>query len=168
MDYGERKCIVCGKIFTALKYYESTCSQECRLERIRAIHRVSDAKARQRRKEYLAKIIKERDDLLIENLALKQQLGIIGGNATAKEPASEPVDGEGTEISGGDENIPENHAAKDAPVSVVPSQVQGKGNPFVTKKEKACVICGRMFQPRGNRQNYCSKECLNKSHRKRG
>lgn len=166
MDYGERKCIVCGKIFTALKYYESTCSPECRLERKRAIHRVSDAKARKRRKEYLAKLIKERDDLLIENLALKQQLGLIGGNAQAKEPASEPLAGEGPKISGGGEILSEKDVASVDPASVIPAPLPEKKSPFVTTKEKACAICGRMFQPRGNRQSYCSKECLNKSHRK--
>ncbi|MBQ9407414.1 MAG: hypothetical protein IJU37_11850 [Desulfovibrio sp.] len=36
-NYGERKCLTCGKTFVAKKYYEIVCSQECKIKRHRAL-----------------------------------------------------------------------------------------------------------------------------------
>ena len=29
----------------------------------------------------------------------------------------------------------------------------------MTHKEMACTVCGKLFMPTGNRQNFCSYEC---------
>lgn len=168
MDYGQRKCLVCGKMFTALKYYSITCGNpDCAVEHRRAIHKASDAKARKRRKEYLAKLIEERDSLLIENLALKKRLGIIGQEALPPEAAKDSAPEAPADSTPAVPEVPKD-AAPDAPAAEKAGTVPDNGkSPFVSKQERNCVVCGRPFHPRGNRQRFCSDECLKKSHKKK-
>ena len=127
INYGERKCMVCGKIFIAMKPSTVTCSKDCWKKRRRQVHMDSYYK----RKDWVGKLVEERDALLVENLELKKRLGIIQPADADKQsdlPAENPV------------------SAADAQKQ----QPQGKG---------ICLACGKEYKPTGSRQRFCSKDC---------
>lgn len=156
--YGKRTCVVCGSIFVAMKPAVITCSEKCLKERRHNIHKKSCAK----RKDWIIKLIEERDNLLIENLELKKQLGIISQNVDdnniekVDESCAETADLACAEnVANADLNKDE----KAAIVETLATKSVCNGKYGSMKVERTCANCGKSFIPTGSKQQFCEKKC---------
>jgi len=73
-NYGNRECLSCGEVFTAIHPAQVTCSAKCRVVRKRACKRLSSAKARKRHKAYVAALVQQVKDLGQEVSRLNAEL----------------------------------------------------------------------------------------------